>query len=305
MAEYSQIAAKVWKFVGHFNNTDEIKNDEMAYLEWQVLQWSNSIPKLLKLDHENGIEAIPPTRGIRRLRSLLYLRTNQMRLLIYRPTLHTTGHINEYTMESDSAVELAKDTIRFVTSLNKTSDIYRLQQVTFNWFLISALGVLFLAVAQAPSRFSSHCRDEFYMALELVKHFSTKSYISRRLWKSISGLKKLAPKVGLQNNIVLVTENDASLMGSITGSSLTANEPLNMQDWDVPQDLPPCGMQMSTELMNWFEVIGDFRNSIVPSNIPGIANVTRGECSYNLSQDERHHIFGHGEGLSSIMKDCF
>ncbi|KAH6661829.1 hypothetical protein B0J14DRAFT_611602 [Halenospora varia] len=277
MAGYSQIAAKVWKFVAHFNNTNEIKKDEMAYLEWQLVQWVSSIPKLLKLDSENGIDAISPTRGIRRLQSLLYLRANQMRLLIYRPTLHTTWHINQYTVESDSAVEIAKDTIRFVTGLNKTSDIYRLQQVTFNWFLISALGVLFLAVAQAPSRFSSHCRNEFYMALELVKDFSTKSYISSRLWKSISSLKKLAPQVGLQKNRVLVTENDAPLTGSIAESLLTTNAPQNIQDWDVPEDFTPGGMQMSTELMNWFEAIGDFRNPIIPNNIPGMTTEAMGD----------------------------
>jgi hypothetical protein len=35
------------------------------------------------------------------------------------------------------------------------------------------------------------------MALDLVKGFSTKSWVTRRLWKTIKGLKKVGPKLGL------------------------------------------------------------------------------------------------------------
>ncbi|MBS8267117.1 hypothetical protein DYI25_22350, partial [Mesobacillus boroniphilus] len=113
-----------------------------------------------------------------------------MRMLIHRPVLHTSANVMRYPAESETAVEIAKDTIRFITRLNDTSDIYQLQQVAFNWFLVSALAALFLAVAQAPSQFSGSCKEEFYWALELVKGVSAQSYISRRLWKSIRSLRK-------------------------------------------------------------------------------------------------------------------
>lgn len=41
MIRYSRIAAKVWKFISAFNNTGELKKDEMNYLDWQVLQWAD------------------------------------------------------------------------------------------------------------------------------------------------------------------------------------------------------------------------------------------------------------------------
>jgi hypothetical protein len=67
---------------------------------------------------------------------------------------------------------MAKDSIRFITQLHASSDIYKTQQVVYNWFLVSALMALFLAVAQMPSQYSTTCREEFYMALELVKGVS-------------------------------------------------------------------------------------------------------------------------------------
>jgi hypothetical protein len=106
---------------------------------------------------------------------------------------------------ASTVVELAKDTIRALTHLNQTTDIYRCQQVCFNYFLTSAIAVIFLASCHAPVHFSNICRDEFYMALDLVKGFSTKSWVTRRLWKTIKGLKEVGPKLGL------VTESESGI----------------------------------------------------------------------------------------------
>ncbi|KAJ5134962.1 hypothetical protein N7526_006327 [Penicillium atrosanguineum] len=297
MIRYSRIAAKVWKFISAFNNTNEIKKDEMNYLDWKVLRWVRDIPDELRLDHnstpEYGDSAEGP-RSLRRLRGLLYLRANQLRMLIYRPVLHTAGHIARYPAESETVVSLAKDTIRFITRLNETSDIYQLQQVAFNWFLVSALAVLFLAVSQAPSQFSGSCKEEFYWALELVKGFSTKSYISRRLWKSIRSLRKLGPEMGLGvqklRPAVEPSEPGPSRpQGSLLPATGSSQTPLD-------------GAQMTQELMGWFEAVGNLEDQImgigkdmgpVPDEIPWQQLPNGG------------FTFDYGGELSSVMKDCF
>ncbi|GIK00845.1 hypothetical protein Aspvir_004874 [Aspergillus viridinutans] len=281
MIRYSRIAAKVWKFISAFNNTGEIKKDEMNYLDWQVLQWTAAIPASLRLGDDSP--ATEP-RSIRRLRSLLYLRANQLRMLIHRPVLHSAAHIVRYPAECQTAVDLAKDTIRFITRLNETSDIYQLQQVAFNWFLVSALAVLFLAVVQAPSQFSSRCKEEFYMALELVKGFSTQSYISRRLWKSIKSLRKLGPQVGLRQ--------------SASERVLTANQTVDMAPTSNQGQTPQDGVQMTQELMEWFEAVGTLENQIM-----GVTQVfDDGDGNGRMANG---YMYDYGGDLSTVMRDLF
>lgn len=303
MIRYSRTAAKVWKFISAFNNSKEIKKDDMHYLDWQVQQWGGAIPDSLRLDASDPNNSKRETRSIRRLRSLLYLRGNQLRMLIHRPVLHTAAHIVRYPSESKTVVDIAKETIRFISQLNETSDIYQLQQVAFNWFLVSALAALFLAAAQAPSQFSNNCKEEFYMALELVRGFSSQSYISRRLWKSIKSLRKLGPQLGLQKHrhaepaAVPGRANDPGIDGIVPNLPDQAAPPSNHSH--TPRD----GEQMTQELMEWFEAVGNLENQIMgmgaqPLEDPGMA-------PFGSRMADGGYMFDYGDELSSVMKDCF
>ncbi|RMJ27217.1 Transcription factor [Aspergillus sp. HF37] len=302
MIRYSRIAAKVWKFISAFNNSNEINKDDMHYLDWQVLRWGDGIPGSLRLGQPSSDHSTHETRSLRRLRCLLYLRANQLRILIHRPVLHSAAHITRYPSESETVVDIAKDSIRFIARLNDTSDIYQLQQVTFNWFLVSALAVLFLAVAQAPSQFSNHCREEFYMALELVRGFSTKSYISRRLWKSIRSLRRLGPQLGLQKQrhgepLPRADTDPADIVG-------TMPNPLDQAgSSSIQSHTPRDGEQMTQELMEWFEAVGNLENQIMgmggePFEVPGLG-------PFGSRTADGGYMFDYGGELSSMMKDCF
>ncbi|OOF96821.1 hypothetical protein ASPCADRAFT_167969 [Aspergillus carbonarius ITEM 5010] len=278
MIRYSRIAAKVWKFISAFNNTNEIKKEEMNYLDWQVQRWTADIPSVLRLDSPIiELEGQAP-RSLRRLRALLYLRANQLRMLIHRPVLHSAAHIARYPAESQTVVELAKGSIRFITRLNEKTDIYRLQQITFNWFLVSAVAVVFLAVTQAPSTFSAQCKEEFYMALELIKGFSTRSYISLRLWKSIRSLRKLGPQL-------MHREPETTRERDIPGMEMAPSLSTGTQEQS-----PLDGAQMTRELMEWFEAVGNLETQIM------------GMAPQGLEEWQR---YDYGEELSSVMKDCF
>ncbi|KAL4904358.1 hypothetical protein BDW74DRAFT_185657 [Aspergillus multicolor] len=278
MIRYSRIAAKVWRFISAFNNTNEIKKDEMNYLDWQVQQWITTLPDSLRLRNLSGY-AEGETRSLRRLRSLVYLRANQLRMLIHRPVLHSAAYMMRFPGESQTVVDMAKDSIRFITQLHASSDIYQLQQVVFNWFLVSALMALFLAVAQIPSQYSTACREEFYMALELVKGVSTRSYISRRLWKSIKGLRRLGPQLmhrqGDQSN------GNGDPIEAIVEQAGTASA----------QSQTPDGAQMTQELKEWFEAVGNLEDQIM-----GVGSLDAFQEGYMLDYSNE---------LSSMMKDCF
>jgi hypothetical protein len=66
-------------------------------------------------------------------------------------------------------VDIALDSIQVLMHLNATTDIYSLQQNAFNYFLLSSLAIIFLAVCHAPEVFASRCRKSFVDAVELVR----------------------------------------------------------------------------------------------------------------------------------------
>jgi hypothetical protein len=220
MINYAFIGSKVWRSVASSdaNSQDKLSREEISYLDFQVLNWHRSIPDHLKFNHpDSGSQSEPPARVIHRLQILLYLRANQMRILIYRPVLHTATTIMENLEFAHIVVKVAKDTVRILTFVNQTSDIYRVQQVMFNYFLISALAVLFLAVAHAPAEFSQQCRDEFYMALELVRGLSSNSHVSKRLWRTIKTLKEVGPRLGLAVHHEETTDAHSSAAVAMAG----------------------------------------------------------------------------------------
>jgi len=193
----------------------------------------------------------------------LYVRANQVRILIYRPVLLSATSIMENRNYAQKAVEVAKDTIRVLARLNETSDIYRAQQVCFNYFLISALAVLFLAVSHAPAEFNGQVRDEFYMALDLVKGFSTKSYISQRLWRTIRGLKELGPKLGLVSRQPFTRDDEDPHSSAAVAMAGLAGHPVqemgvypSSQGASSIGSSPMNGQQMSYELTTLFEAAG-------------------------------------------------
>lgn len=215
LVAYSKISSKVWKSVaaadalsGNFNK------EEIDSLDYQITQWFNTIPEPLRYYHPRSSEYLQFAeqqpkhphgincaggRAQHRLRAMLYLKANIMRIVLFRPALQSASHMlsNNSREHAYKAVAIAKDTIFVLTHINETSDIYRTQQTSFNAFLLSAVAVLFLAVSHAPAQFSSQCRDEFYQALDLVRGLSSQSHVSKRLWRTIRSLKAIGPKLGL------------------------------------------------------------------------------------------------------------
>jgi hypothetical protein len=255
MITYSRLGSRVWRSVAGFESVSlaDIKKEDIGYLDYQITQWQKSIPPELQLPTANSPQT--SSRAIHRLQILLYLRANQMRILIYRPVLHSANSIMENLAYAETVVELAKDTIRALTHLNQTTDIYRAQQVCFNYFLVSALAVIFLASCHAPVQFSSLCRDEFYMALDLVKGFSSKSYISKRLWRTIRGLKEVGPKLGLSEDVAVPGVEDPHSSAALAMAGLAGHEISNLGSFsgNTMGNGPMNGFQMSHEMTSLFE----------------------------------------------------
>ncbi|KAL4866745.1 hypothetical protein BDV12DRAFT_130269 [Aspergillus spectabilis] len=193
MINYARLSTKIWGLVmGWRSRTKAATSDYCSYLDFQVQQWIQSIPNELRFEPDPyTTQSSDPetTERMTMLQVLLALQANQLRILVYRQNLLSAESIESNVSGASTAVETAKSTVHMLDYFSRVSDIYFQRPEPFNYFLISALAAIFLAVLHAPSRFSHVCRPEFYAAVDMVRRSSTRAHTSRRLQKIIRSLK--------------------------------------------------------------------------------------------------------------------
>jgi hypothetical protein len=191
MVGYGRLCSTLWDALVPFGqrNPGGDVDSLMKELDIKTQEWLESIPLDLRLRHPRlGLAARAQPPFLQRLRALLYLRGNHSRVLIYRYYLLGPDRIKSSPSNAWLAVEIAQDSIQVLVHLNESSDIYRRQQAAFNYFLLSALAVLFLAVCNDPETFAVPCKKSLYSAIDLLRYFSRHSWGSRRLWSSVRGI---------------------------------------------------------------------------------------------------------------------
>lgn len=241
----------------------------------------------------------------------MYLRKNQARISIYRPILHSATSIMENRHYAQNVVDVAKDTINTLNGVNQISDIYKTQQVMYNYFLVQALAVLFLSVAHAPAVFCPQTRSEFYAAIEMVKGFSTKSHVSKRLWRTVRGLKEMGDKIGLlarSHQTINETEQDAHSDAAVAMAGLAGhkvdypafgnnNQGQNGNELGVS---PDDALQITNELSSLFELAGGYG-----ATTPGPDAFNFGSSNGDMNIGEGFNVFGNEPELTRIMNELF
>lgn len=102
------------------------------------------------------------------------------------------------------------------------------------------------------------------MALDLVKGFSNKSWVSKRLWKTIKGLKEVGPKLGLsQDSMIGINGNvedphssAALAMAGLAGHEISGIDSFGQDGVGLSSrnsNSPMNGFQMSHEMTSLFE----------------------------------------------------
>lgn len=198
MISHARLSTKIWGLIMDWpNRSRAATSDQCACLDTQVQQWIWSIPSELRFDpYQMPDTTLGPEKSDHKVRLmmlqvLLALQGNQLRILVYRQNLLSSEHILEDPQGASTAVETAKRTIHMLEHFSEISHLYFQRPEPFNYFLISALAALFLAVLHAPNTFRHVCRPEFYTATELVRRSATRAQTSRRLQKIIRSLKQI------------------------------------------------------------------------------------------------------------------
>ncbi|KAK6076317.1 transcriptional regulatory protein [Seiridium cupressi] len=181
MVSYCRIAAEVRDSALGMPSPNHAKDAARDLLDFKVGEWRRNLPLCLQFHADMDFDPLKGTRGQYRLRLLLYLRANQMRIIIHRKSALRSGNDAIDTSSVNAMVEVAQDTIRVLAKLSQASNIYHAQQKTFNHFLESALSALLLVTCRSKVMAGRSCTAEVQLALDVIQRLSTSSSITRRL----------------------------------------------------------------------------------------------------------------------------
>lgn len=312
MVRYGHVASKFWYFPSAYEGISNEKRKDMNRLDYRILQWYKDIPDRLNFDPSHIVFSPSVTRGIHRIRLVLYLRLNLARLQVYRPVLYSALNIYENRAEVKTAIEVAKDTIRVLTRVNQVSDLYRTHQIVYNFFLVQALAALLLAVCHAPADYGKDLREEFYLAIDLVKGFSANSFVSERLWRTVRGLREIGEKLGLGRRNPAVEAEDAHSNAAMAMADL-AGQPIeniaaynNVQNASTPDAAPLTGAQISDDLTNLFEfAYGNWADASNAENVQGFTSGSNGDVTGTGMIPGMPAAYGNEQEFSRIIGEIF
>jgi len=189
---------EIWAHVSALESGKLPCKDNVDFLDYQVLRWYSQLPSSLGFDdHDLMSENAIPSRGLRRLRLIMRLRKNQARISIYRVMLHSANRAVANQKCAETVTTIAKDTINIITGVNKISDLYRSQQVCYNYFLVQAVASLMLAAVRVPGVFNHDARRELHAAIDLIESMKAQSVASKRLLQTIRDWKFFESKISL------------------------------------------------------------------------------------------------------------
>ena len=151
------------------------------------------------------------------------------------------------------------------------------------------------------------------MALDLVKGFSTKSFVSKRLWKTIKGLKEVGPKLGLSPDVAAnghMSAEDphssaALAMAGLAGHDIDLGSAFGgdgMNSGGLGNGNSPMnGFQMSHEMTNLFEAALGSVGQGMNGNGTGYVQIPDGDALAGIGSN----VFGGDEELYRQLRDLF
>jgi hypothetical protein len=202
MTKFTGLSGKACTLMNQLSDrTKPISCQGLEYLDYQVLQWHKSLPDGLQLQRSHlwqlARSSTPDDASVLFLQVVLNARMNQLRNLIFRPILYHPSRISQYPGQAQTAVEVAKESVLLLWTVNDSTGIVRSHPVFFKHFLVSAFGLLLLGVVNAWHELGQQVALEFHLALDLFKMMSAESPLVMRYSTTIKGLEELAHRIGL------------------------------------------------------------------------------------------------------------
>ncbi|KAL6852102.1 hypothetical protein J3F83DRAFT_756952 [Trichoderma novae-zelandiae] len=188
MVSYCRISSDVrkWLLEPISGSASDLTRD---FLDFRVVQWKRNLPANLQYDASKKYEPTRADRGEYRIRLLLYLRANQMRIIIHRTSANRLASNNLDSSTANVLAEVSHDTIRTLVRLADETDIYHAQHKTYNHFLESALSSMLLVLGSINDDANrASCLQDAFDAVELIQRLSLTSPVSQRLLERLRNI---------------------------------------------------------------------------------------------------------------------
>ncbi|KAL6898514.1 hypothetical protein GGI43DRAFT_384812 [Trichoderma evansii] len=188
MVSYCRISSDVrkWLLEPITGSASDMTRD---FLDFRIVQWKRNLPAKLQYDTTKKYDPSRDNRGEYRICLLLYLRANQMRIIVHRTSANRLGSNSLDPSTVNVLADVSHDTIRTLVRLADETDIYHAQHKTFNHFLESALSSMLLVLGSITddTNRASGLQDAFD-AVELIQRLSLTSPVSQRLLERLHNI---------------------------------------------------------------------------------------------------------------------
>jgi hypothetical protein len=256
MIPFAKLSGKAWQMSNDFSNSKkepadadvDLVREQIDYLDYQVLQWQKQIPAPIRYCHgvteiascgydsrgdyhhdigrhggngrSSGIDSDSAATTSRRhfyLAVVLFVRSNQLRNLIYRPLLQSAARIRTHPEHTLTALTIARDSLQAFADLDSRTDLLHTHATFFKHFIVSSLGNLLLIVVHAAAAATTAAtteaetdtasatdtdtdlwapiRETFHVAAALLRKLSARSGPVLRAWDRLKCLEDLQAKI--------------------------------------------------------------------------------------------------------------
>ena len=260
-----QFGAQAWYSVTneHGKFKRQLKEETFDFLAYKVKSWQEGLPDTLRPCEDElrsvGESGAFEDRKAYFLRSVFFLRANQIRILVLRPLLYSHQTARANPGRAGTLVQHATETINKLIEMDHHTNLYRTQIPILNHFLSSALCALFLVLAhysrlstiELSTNESAAVIDAIANGLGLLRSYLF-SRSSKRLLRNFTGPRGLMSHLGLLQSCncfdKLVLESlDLDISADPNDVAQSQNPVMEGNDNAPPGYLNPAGNERPLE----------------------------------------------------------
>ncbi|KAH8680755.1 hypothetical protein BX600DRAFT_504510 [Xylariales sp. PMI_506] len=295
MVAYCRIAAESRNSIVGNIWASHSKEAARDLLNYKVLEWQQNLGRLHLDGNDPRFDPLRESRGQYRLRLILFLRANQMRMVIHRMAAFRARNGRVDTLSMQTMLEVARDTIRVLSEVAQTTDVYQAQQKTFNHFLESAISSLLLFIGSRRTVDElCCCTEELQMAMDLVRKLATRSSMMRKLRDKLEGFELIRSTLAAKSRV-------GPCRHPRKDPYITNITPENMRHIETSTDidvLATSGVTVRTASIPMSETIAGSHDVV---RLPGVEQAERvsnasqslQETSMSIINDDGHVNFKH------------